>query len=346
VLPVGAAPIIFIHSNSGGQLARLTNATAAQLGTVFSGASHNANVFGLPAANFVTFLREPLSGAYNTAEMTVMRYPSALSGYRNSMETGIDPSVDNPLNGNGGRYRAIGTSREVNGVKMATAQFGADGIGFTFFSYGNVAAIANSPNYSYITVNGIDPTWHNYVPGTNGISDPGQPATAGQLPGDTPCGTLAALTAFPCNESSLWKSDTSYITVGLTTTAYPSYSFPNLRNGSYPAWSMLRLIAAGAYLNATMLVTAANVYAVNATPDYVPFAPVKSGATVLDPGLHILRSHYGCTAVTCGVNAVTNHINAASNFPEKGRDAGGMILPIGDLRVNLTQDEFGFVYFQ
>ncbi len=349
VLPVGATPIIFIHSNNGSTLSGLTNATEAQLGTVFSGANHNASVFGLPSANFAVMVREPLSGTYNTTEETVMRHPSSTSLYRYSMETGVNPAVDNPLNGNGGRYRAIGTGREVNAVKTAFTNYGVDGIGFTFFSYGNVATLGGSSNYSYITLNGVDPIWHNYVPGTNGINDPGQAGlTPGQLPYNTPCGSASAIppTAFPCPESSLWSADPSYTTVGITNTPTVSYSFPNVRNGAYPSWSAVRLIAGPAWINANALVTASNVYAVTTTPDYIPYVTVKSGTTIIDPGLNIVRSHYGCTLVTCGLNVLGTAINPPFNSPEKGRDAGGQILPRGDLKVNFTQDGFGFVLFQ
>jgi hypothetical protein len=66
----------------------------------------------------------------------------------------------------------------------------------------------------------------------------------------------------------------------------------------------------------------------------------------VDPGLQVLRSHYGCTIATCGLNFVGTAANPAFNSPERGRDAGGVVLPKGDIRVSLTQDGFGFVYFQ
>lgn len=349
VIPVGAAPIMFIHSNNGGTLNGLSNATQVQLGTAFSGGNHNASLFGLPANDFVIFLREALSGTYNTTEASVMRHPSSLSKYRFSMETGVDPNGgDNPLNGNGNRFRAIGTGREVTAVKNAAANHVVDGIGFTFFSYGNVSSIADSANYSYIMLEGVDPIFHNYVGGTNGITDPGQPATAGMIPGvaDLPATCAGGAGHVPCDEHNIWAADHSYNTVGVTTTLFDSFSFPNLRNGSYKAWSVVRLIAAGAFANATALVNASNTYAVTSTPDYVPFNVVKNGATVTDPGLQVLRAHYGCTQATCGLNFLGTAVNPPFNSPERGRDAGGLILPKSDIKVNFTQDGIGFVLFQ
>jgi hypothetical protein len=355
-IPVGAVPIVFIHSNGGGQLANLTNANEVELGQVFSGQNVNASAFNLPAAAIEAFLREPLSGTMNTTESCVFRHPSSLATYRQSQEANNGAVMPNPLNGtdtSAARFRAIGTSREVNAVKNAVANHTTDGIGYAFFSYGNVAPIGGQSAYSYIQLNGIDPIFHNYVPGTAGITDPGQPTTAGQLPLNTPCGTQAANTAFPCNENQIW-ANSKVATLGPTgaVTVFNSYSFPNLRNGSYPAWSVVRLVAGPAYLNATTLVNASQAFVVSTVPDYVPFAAVKTGTypnyTYLDPGLTIVRSHYGCLVATCGLNFAGTAANTpAQGALERGRDAGGAILPIGDIKVNYTQDApDGMVVFQ
>ena len=84
--------------------------------------------------------------------------------------------------------------------------------------------------------------------------------------------------------------------------------FPNLRSGTYRAWSLLRVISNGKGLpNVRLLVLGAQTFVVNSVPDFVP--AVKNGT---DPGLQILRSHYGPGAVNFG-------------SAEKGRDAGGCI---------------------
>jgi hypothetical protein len=91
-------------------------------------------------------------------------------------------------------------------------------------------------------------------------------------------------------------------------------SFPNLRNGSYRAWSTLRIVSNGTPLaNAKLLVTGAQTYAVNTVPDFVP--ALKVGAT--DPGLTLLRSHYTQEGVL-PVNIATTG--------DKGGDQGGCIL--------------------
>ncbi len=293
--PVGAAPIIFITQRTGA-LASVTNATDTELQTVFSGTSCDASALGASSAPIQVYLREPLSGTMNTTEYTVFRYPDK-SG--KSQETGVN--AVNPLSSacssGGSRYRAIGTGEEVNSVQNSVTNHGTDGIGYTFFSYGNVSGIANSASYGYLTLNGIDGIFHKY--GTT--IDPGQPSVAGALPSSAnlPATCAGGAGSFPCAENKIWSGN---------------LSFPNLRNGSYRAWSTLRVVSNGTGLsNVNLLVTAAQTYAATTVPDFVPAQKVAS----TDPGLSLLRSHYTQVGVA-PVNIATTG--------DKGGDAGGCIL--------------------
>jgi hypothetical protein len=289
---VGAAPVIFITQRTGA-LATVTNATDAELQSVFSGANCNASAFGAPGGNISVYLREPLSGAMNTAEYTTFRYWN-FSGA--SQETGVNTA--NPLvktcTSGGSRIRAIGTSEEVKSIQNSNANNGDDGIGYTFFSYGNVSSIANNASYGYLTLDGVDPIFHAY--GTT--TDPGQPATAGVLPAAANL-PASCSGAFPCAEGSIWTGH---------------LSFPNLRNGSYRAWSTLRIISNGTALSSVdTLVSGSQSYVTTSVPDFVPAQ--KVGAT--DPGLPLLRSHYEQENVA-PVNLSTTG--------DKGGDVGGCIL--------------------
>ena len=333
VTAVGAAPIVFITARTGA-LKNLANASEQQLQQVFSGTNCDASAFGLPAGNINVFLREPLSGTYNTTEATVMRYPTLYTegGVTGkpvvglSMETNV--GANNPLAGQAGtcagggqRFRAIGTGEEVKSVlnsnAAATFPTAQDGIGYTFFSYGNVSTIAGNNNYGYITLNGVDPIFQTY--GATNI-DPGQPATAGTLPAQTNLPAVCP-TGFPCQENLVWGN---------------GFSFPNLRNGTYRSWSLLRLVATGTpNANAIALKTASNKYVVQNTPDYVPAlavtcnpstVPACSG-TIADLGLKLVRSHYqqyDGASVKLGTFAT---VADTCNVPEKGGDMGGWIIP-------------------
>jgi hypothetical protein len=290
---IGAAPVVFITSRSGA-LKTLTNVTDSELHLAFGGTTCNATAFGLPAGNIQVYLREPLSGTMNTTEYTVFRYKD-FKGV--SQEKGV--AAQNPLSGQctgGARRRAIGTSEEVESVQNSNVNNGTDSIGYAFFSYGNVSPIADSASYGYVTLNGVDGIFHKY--GASPAIDPGQPATAGMLPAAANLPASCA-GAFPCPEDKIWNGN---------------LSFPNLRNGSYRAWSLLRLVSNGAALTAAnLLVTGSQSYAVNIVPDYVPALRVAGN----DPGLQLLRSHYTQEGVA-PVNIATTG--------DKGGDAGGCIL--------------------
>ena len=330
VTPVGAAPIVFITAKIGA-LKNLNNATEQQLQQAFSGTNCDASAFGLPAGNINVFLREPLSGTYNTTEATVMRYPtlyaegtlagSPVAGL--SMEKNV--GGNNPLagqagtcSGGGQRFRAIGTGEEVKSVQnsnaAATFPTAQDGIGFTFFSYGNVSSIANSSSYGYIALDGVDPVFQSYGAGQS--IDPGQPSGSGVIPAQANLPAVCA-TGFPCSEDAIWGN---------------GFSFPNLRNGTYRSWSLLRLVATGTpNTNAIALVNASQKYVVINTPDYVPFKAVSAvgslGKTVADLGLKLVRSHYqqyDGANVKLGTFAT---VADTCNVPEKGGDMGGLIIP-------------------
>lgn len=346
VANVGASPIVFINSRSN-TLANLVTATERQLSTVFSGTRTDADALGQPSGNINAFLREPLSGTYNTTEATVMRYPTlysaatpaAVEGLSQELNTfgGACSGLQNPLagqtcavaSGAGKRWRGIGTGEVVAAVTTSNSTSkttnATDGIAYTFFSYGNVAPVADSSLYGYIQLNGVDPIFQSY----NQQFDPGQPTVAnGRVPGTTE-------TTFPACENAIWSN---------------GYSFPNVRNGSYRAWSLLHLL-----YNSTQstpvkdLITTGNEYAVTTVPDYIPDAKVtittaiskncSTTTTFTDLGLLLVRSHYSqidgngstvygtsptCTQVT-GVTGCTG--TSSSNTTGGGGDMGGMIIP-------------------
>jgi hypothetical protein len=120
-------------------------------------------------------------------------------------------------------------------------------------------------------LNNIDPIFATYGPQkSTGVGyDPGQPATAGVLPAAANLPATCSGT-FPCAENQIWQD-------GL--------SFPNLRNGTYPAWSLLRVVSNGTPLkNAEALVKASQQVVVTSVPDYVPFVKTVAGS-VADQGL-------------------------------------------------------------
>lgn len=299
-------------------------------------------------------LREPLSGTMNTTEFDTFRIyggqktPTTTgTPSKFSQEQGINPSLgpgaagssNNPLylncvNGGGARYRGIGTGEVTNGGNSATSPFGItggvlnlqDSIAYTFFSFGNVskfATAATPSNYGYLTLDGVDPIFANYNGG-----DPGQPAGAGGVPGQLPaCNVTKNGTPGGCTVSDVWNNSTYG----------PSY--PNLRNGTYRAWSLLRVVAEPTNTDVANLIAAAQNEVDNKLADFVPF--VASSTVANEPGLTVYREHFNDAGVSItAANGCTNP-GASGNFslgggtpggtcstagtPEAGGDVGGLI---------------------
>jgi hypothetical protein len=229
-------------------------------------------------------------------------------------------------NGLGARYRAIGSSEEVKSVQNSGSKFpnGLDGIGYIVFSYGNVSGIANNSNYGYITLNNVDPLFASYGPQhATGLGyDPGQPATAGTLPG---AANLPASCSgvFPCPENKIWAGGLSY---------------PNLRNGTYSAWTTIRIVSNGTPLkNAEALVKVAQEYAVSSVPDFVPSVKTTAGG-ITDPGLLLVRSHY---QQYDGAGTFIGAAPVNSGKTEAGGELGGEILPSTSTTTQNVQGDQG-----
>lgn len=296
-ISVGQAPIVFVVSKIAAHgLANVTNATAAELQTIFSGTDCDAHILDNTQplhTGINAVLREPLSGTMNTTEASVFRRPVQTSPNQVigvSQETGVfNVTLTNPLSatacasGTGTRTRAIGTSQEVATVKAGGAP---DAIGYTFFSFGNVSSLAGA-NYGYLKLEGVD--------GIGTASFPQVPTCI-----------------FPCSETSIWGGA----------------SFPHLRDGTYSAWSLLRMVTTT--LNAANvqgLVDTSQAYVVADTPDYVPAETVPFGCTsgCTDNGLLWWHTHYqqlDGAGNNLGPAGNNGNWNATTHNPTNG-DAGG-----------------------
>jgi len=326
-VPTGAAPIVFIaHVGIGGDpLASVTGVTDTQLQALFqnTGAGCDGTTLGGSAGNIDVWLREPLSGTYNTTDSNVFSYAN-LSGTSMEAFLNVTSTGGNPLNqtcpaGGGNRIRGIGTSHVIDSGTVTDST--NDSIAFTFFGYGNVKAAsdtscsAHTGTCRYLKLNGIDPIFHKYWnAGDPAPVDPGQPhAATGEIPSASDnSGITGCSTGLPCREDQIWKG-------GL--------SFPNLRSGQYSAWSVLRMISDGTTLaNVKNLAAASQLYAAINTPDYVPVVSIAANSTTGfpgDPGLQLLRSHYQ-QKDNAGVSLGNAPVND-STTGDVGGDMGGCI---------------------
>lgn len=248
------------------------------------------------------FIREPLSGTYNTMEFSI---PNSLEidgttfnpGTVNGQETGINTALTacvptatssciaqnvesgNPLfhkTSNGGfRARAVGTGEMVTAVNN-----NADSLGYAFWGF---STYAGKTHLKYLTVDGVDPLYAGSTANPSGV---------GVLP-------------------------------SCTTTLCPTIPFTNVINGSYPIWSKYRLLWDPQTFNnniATTIVTYAQKASEPGTSSIIyDMLP----ATLMQT----FHSHYAQVVRDSGAAYGPNN-GFKPGIPETGGDMGGAVLTI------------------
>ena len=316
VYPVGAAPIVVFVQTDGTtngfgdpSIFDINRSTLAlyldgTLGSTNDALFPGTSAVGTPAATTV-FLREPLSGTYNTMEYNI---PNSLE-----LETSQDvgnfqvpfssgKTFNQNCNGSGApewntagttmgvlatsgspkRLRAIGTGAEVAQVLLNT-----NSLGYAFWSVSNFKNATE--NTKYLTVDGVDPLFSSYNTGDGG--------------------------AIPTAPEQL-----SLI------------NFQNVRDGKYPIWSLLRLVCTSTCTPANNFSSTIQGFVsfgdtANVTPDFVPvnspsFPSFNMGA---------IRSHFLPSAGTGEptLNLLNNGgcPTTGSASSEVGGDVGGVVIP-------------------
>jgi len=317
VTPVGAVPIVvFVNPSDEAGFGSLlvSNINSAVLAGYLDGtygrvADINPQTApgGSTGIASTVFVREPLSGTYNTMEFSV---PNSVE-LKTSQDLGLaavaanggtagtvvpaaycsganwNPAM-NPLvetasslarsvsssNPNPGRYRSIGTGDEVAAVLA-----NQDSLGYAFWSAANFTH-ATATSGKYLTVDGVDPIQENWVDGLI-------PTSGNQLLGNV---TMA-----------------------------------HVKDGTYPIWSILRLVSDSSVTTAVNnLVTAAAAFLSPTQPDFVHASQ-----------LTIVRSHFappGVTFPSCGGTggaAKGQPANGTGTVVECGGDVGGLVYGIG-----------------
>jgi hypothetical protein len=309
-VPIGAAPVMVVANVSNiasGHLGdgNFTNINRFMLAKALEGnITHTRDLTytpGLPDVPFHVFIREPLSGTYNTMEFSIpmareIEGDSFAPGVVNGQEVGVTPSntscattpcaveSGNPLwhiasNGST-RGRVVGTGEMVKTVNLT-----ADSLGYAFWGFSTYQGMTH---LKYLLVDGVDPLYSG--PSAN-------PGGAGVLPGCTVNG-------------------------GGYATSCPVVPFTNIINGTYPVWSKYRLmwdpLTYSTNIAATMVSYAqkASDPSVGVITDFLPAGAMQT-----------FHSHY--TQVVRDNGAAYGPNNGfKSGIPETGGDMGGAVLTI------------------
>jgi len=141
------------------------------------------------------------------------------------------------------------------------------------------------------------------------------------------------------------QADVRYLTLDGVDPIFPSYSggtlppnctsgcagevsFTNVINGSYPAWTILRIATSTTVpAGVQALLTNAQNAAINSIPDFVPF--VYNGSQYLT----VFRSHFSRPGLAKGTQISNGHI---SGVKEAGGDEGGAVFVLQADLDNIT----------
>lgn len=400
IIPIVHDGTVLGHKTAGAYDYRdINRRTLAQ---IFSGYTHCTGDLltsgaGGPGSPLQVVEREPLSGTYNTFEFTAVRTlggggnPAAnpgppISAEYNGQEQFIDigtgggalPTLAGCSYDGTGKYpqancgdplfftpttsqcpggannipvrlRAIGSGNAVSAT-LAKANTGNSGnttvdnsIGYAFWSYGNfdplcsgIASGGTTCTGSYIghylTVDSIDPLFN--TPADNPVATSYDPPVC-DLTGSTP-------TCFPI-------------------------AFTHIKDGTYPLWSLLRLVTFAPVSGKTvtpptvidLLASQEKTVVSSGLSDYVPFltnlSTTGSGLWKGDLNLFVFRSHYaqsgvqpanghkGCSGTFTGVNIQGGKAGATACLVDFGGDEGGGVLTVqsdADFVLDWSKEEY------
>lgn len=326
-IPIGAAPIVFGLNNNGagpivtnlvsgvtpdvhesGQTYPLANLFDGTTSCDTTNAAFGGNGSGTGQA-ITLFLREPLSGTMNTTEFSLFR---SHGNTDDSQEKGVIDTTESPYNplhiqcngsdttGTGFRERAIGTG-EVVGKSGAYGLLGTpDSLGYFFYGFSNAHKLTGA-DFTALTLDGVD--------GVGPFSTP--PASQ----------EFYSCSGTTC-PASLWPNN---------------FSYPNVRNGTYKAWSIYRWLVysnapADAYGPAADAQYAQDYVNVDVA-DFVPFQACPSGDThticttavgglgpSYNDGLSVYRSHFAQESVAANDGTLQGPI--ANSFPGGSTNGG------------------------
>lgn len=314
VTPLGATPIIVFAQGPGGRSPNtgfgnpaVTNLNRSTLGLYLDGTlgftrdAFTPGATGADTSMATVFVREPLSGTYNTMEYNVpnsvelqtsqdvgqqqvdISAPTASGAFNRNCNLAHNAPAWNStgvamgtLEGNL-KERAIGTGQEVSDV-LATP----NSLGYAFWSAANFKNAG--ANTKYLTVDGVDPL---------GVGE------AGTL-GDIPTAANGLL---------------------------PNVTLAHVADGTYPIWSLLRLVTlgSGATSSAQGLAQAAQQFVSATTPDFVPF---NNSVDSTIPNMAVERAHFTPPGIYDTLSDVPTPQNGnGGTFTEVGGDVGGLPIP-------------------
>jgi hypothetical protein len=311
VQPVGVDPIVVTvnstdAANVGFNSVYITNISKATLAAYLDGSLGTTSALE-PAGHTYTakptavIVREPLSGTYNTMEYSV---PNSVA-----LGTSQDVGVNQPASQQNCSGTVVGANPlAIENTAAGSWRYRAIGTGQELnatYGEGGIPVSENSLGYAF---------W--------GVSNfAAAPATSKYL-------TVDGVDPI--------KSAYSNGVIPTTSAELATVNFAHLGDGTYPIWSLIRIVTADtttAAIAKTLAVAAAK-YSTTAHPDFMTYYSTTGLIAV-----NVERSHFappGITFPSSGTNQPANGGNSsvgvgACTTPEAGGDVGGVILNIPNL---------------
>jgi hypothetical protein len=314
VIPIGAAPIVVAvnpSNASGFGNTGVTNISRSVLAKFLDGTYGNvSDLSGSGTAAATVLIREPLSGTYNTMEYATPNTTTLqtsqdvgqnqITAERNCTGggTGATPITANNILGTSGYTLHIPSNDNASAYRNRAIGTGQE--------VSQLLSVTDALGYSFwSTANFANATSTN--------------AKYLQVDGVDPLQSSYSAGVIPTSGNGLLSN----------------VNFAHLQDGTYPLWSLLRLVTSNSgttnYTYASQLGTAAqNFISSTSRPDFVPFSVGASTVT-----LHVLHSHFVPPTVTfSSTNIPANGSSAftpsasSCTAAEIGGDVGGAILTV------------------
>jgi ABC-type phosphate transport system substrate-binding protein len=168
VTPIGATPVLVVANSNAtaatGAITQFNSITFENLAKLLDGEYTTASQLGGTGTDSINvFIREPLSGTYNTMEYNIPN--TTLTTYHTSQDVGLTQpaglqncpaSTTGALPGT--RFRAIGTGNELKATRLYADATGLiNNLGYGFWSVANYAGYNGVTTAKYLKVDNVDP---------------------------------------------------------------------------------------------------------------------------------------------------------------------------------------------
>jgi hypothetical protein len=289
---IGAGPVMVFVNTSNSATGHLGDSTLSNINSsILSGYldgtfSRTRDMFTnyaggtLASIGVKTYIREPLSGTMNVIEYNVPNTNRFSTTQEKGVTGGPVGSANNPLV-LANPNGVGGRYRTVGTGEMVATVISAanpDSLGYAFWGYGNFSAITSGSIAKYLTVDGVDPLFSEQSANPSGTG------------------------IFPVKSGG----------------SFPVLTFPNIQNGSYPIWTIYRLVSVPEASNAEVKLFVANAQA-NAA-EFSDFIPATS--------LNVFRSHmYQASIGGDDGNTLFSAGPPPIYYAEEGGDVGGQVFP-------------------